>query len=128
LNTPSVEQPCQILRVAILGHGAVGAIVASNPQRQKQVHQDCPGAAIVSNVEEIWNNADMYDLVVVATPNSTHRDLGLSASQAGLSVVIEKPMALSVSDVEQLLAVSKTTGTPRQITLHILSIYRYAKS
>src|SRR5712691_4465034 len=115
------------LRVAIIGYGLAGAvfhaplvtatpgmtvagIVTNNPERKERAHRDFPEAAILSTAEDIWHNPSHYDLVVVAAPNRMHMSLGLAAMKAGLPVVIDKPMAATVADAEQLIATSKSTG------------------
>jgi len=115
------------LRVAIIGYGLAGAvfhaplvaatdgmtvaaIVTNNPERREQAGRDYPAAAILSSAEEIWANSSHYDLVVVASPNRVHVSLGVAAMNAGLPVVIDKPMAASVADAERLLEASKQTG------------------
>ena len=117
----------QPLRVAIIGYGlagpvfhapliaatpgmAVTAIVTSNFERQQKASRDFPAAAILSSAEELWHNASHYELVVVASANRTHVPLGIAAMEAGLPVVIDKPMAASVAGAEQLIATSESTG------------------
>ncbi|HEV7236839.1 MAG TPA: Gfo/Idh/MocA family oxidoreductase, partial [Ktedonobacteraceae bacterium] len=46
----------------------------------------------------------------MAAPNRTHVPLGMAALNAGLPVVIDKPMAASIEDAEQLIATSQSTG------------------
>lgn len=115
------------LRVALIGYGLAGsvfhapliaaiagmsvaAIVTGSSARQQQAREDYPAAAILSTVETLWSQASHYDLVVVATPNRTHVPLGMAALHAGLPVVIDKPLAASVADAQQLLTLSKQTG------------------
>ncbi len=115
------------LRVAIIGYGLAGAVfhaplvattpgmqvaalVTSSPERQAQARRDFPAAAIFSQAEALWNEPTRYDLVVVAAPNRVHTTLGLAAMRAGLPVVIDKPLASSVAEAEQLLQVSHETG------------------
>jgi predicted dehydrogenase len=88
----------------------VAAIVTANPERQQRAAHDYPSAAIVSSAEELWHDPSRYDLVVVAAPNRAHVPLGLAAMNAGLPVVIDKPMAASVADAERLIETSKKTG------------------
>ena len=116
------------LQVAIIGYGLAGAvfhaplvaatpgmtvaaIVTNNPQRQQQAKRDYPGATILASTEELWRDPSRYDLLVVATPNRAHVPLGIAALNAGLPVVIDKPLAASVADAEQLIEVSQRTGT-----------------
>src|SRR5947209_7930033 len=115
------------LRVAIIGYGlagsvfhapliaatpgmAVTAIVTSNAERQQKASHDFPSATVLSSAGELWHDPSHYDLVVVASPNRAHVPLGIAAMEAGLPVVIDKPMAASAADAEQLLATSKDSG------------------
>jgi scyllo-inositol 2-dehydrogenase (NADP+) len=88
----------------------VSAIMTSNPERQQRARSDFPDVTILSSAEQIWQDASKYDLIVVASPNRSHVPLGLAAMQAGLPVVIDKPLAASSADAEQLIATSKSTG------------------
>jgi scyllo-inositol 2-dehydrogenase (NADP+) len=88
----------------------VAAIVTSNPERQERARRDYPSAAILMDVDEIWRHPTRYDLAVVATPNRTHVPLGIAAMNAGLPVVIDKPMAATVADAERLIETSNSTG------------------
>ncbi len=50
------------------------------------------------------------ELVIVATPSHTHVPLGVAALHADKHVVIEKPLAQSVAEVDKLLAAANKTG------------------
>jgi predicted dehydrogenase len=52
------------------------------------------------------NRRTSADLVVISTPNRTHVPLALAALEAGLAVVVDKPLAASVADAERLVASS----------------------
>jgi predicted dehydrogenase len=121
------ETTARSLRVAIIGYGLAGAvfhaplisstpgmivaaIVTSNPERQEHAHRDFPAAAILSSAGQIWRDPSLYDLVVVATPNRSHLPLGIAAMNAGLPVVVDKPISASVSSAEQLISTSERTG------------------
>lgn len=54
---------------------------------------------------------DNVELVVIATPSHLHAPLGLKALAAGKNVVIEKPIADSVAEIDQLLAAAQESGT-----------------
>lgn len=47
------------------------------------------------------------DLVAVATPSGTHAAIALDCVRAGCHVIIEKPIALSLDDADQLVAAAK---------------------
>lgn len=67
------------------------------------------GATTYSTPEELLAD-DQVELVVVATPSHTHVPLGLAALTAGKHVVVEKPMAQSVEEVDQLTAAAEAAG------------------
>jgi scyllo-inositol 2-dehydrogenase (NADP+) len=115
------------LRVGIIGYGLAGAvfhaplvaatpgmvvavIVTSNPERQAQARRDFPAATIYATADAMLADPSQPDLVVVATANRVHVPLGIAALEAGLPVVIDKPVAPSVSEAEQLMAVARRTG------------------
>ncbi len=50
------------------------------------------------------------DLVVIATPNYQHCELALRAFEAGKHVMVEKPLAVTIKEGEEMLAASKKTG------------------
>ena len=47
------------------------------------------------------------DVVYVGTLNNTHKDLSILAMSHGKNVLCEKPLALSSSDLEEVLSVAK---------------------
>jgi predicted dehydrogenase len=125
------------LRVAVVGYGhagrvfhapliastpgmSVSAIVTANAERSARAHVDFPDARVVPSAEDVWSRASDYDLAVIATPNSTHVALGLSALQAGLAVVIDKPVAASVSEARTLIDAAQAGG-------HMLTVFHNAR-
>ncbi|WP_425072854.1 Gfo/Idh/MocA family protein [Sagittula sp. S175] len=49
-------------------------------------------------------------LVTVATPNATHFEITKAFLQAGIHVLCEKPMTMSVAEAEEIVALSRETG------------------
>lgn len=50
------------------------------------------------------------DLVIILTPPNAHAPLAISAIQAGCHVLVEKPMALSVSEADAMIRVANQSG------------------
>src|SRR5438093_1094508 len=48
--------------------------------------------------------------VAIAVPNDRHADVALAAIAAGKDVLLEKPMALTVSDAEAVAAAARRRG------------------
>jgi predicted dehydrogenase len=53
--------------------------------------------------------ADGVDLVTVATPNSTHHEITKAFLEAGINVLCEKPMTITVEQAEDIVATAKKT-------------------
>ena len=56
------------------------------------------------------------DIVVVATPNDVHKDIVVKALLAGKNVVCEKPVAMSVDVLDEMLDAAKKSG--KLFTVH----------
>ncbi|GAA2725433.1 Gfo/Idh/MocA family protein [Cellulomonas aerilata] len=55
------------------------------------------------------------DVVVIATPISTHAPLAAAAMRAGCHVLLEKPPTASLAEFTELLAVARETGRACQV-------------
>jgi predicted dehydrogenase len=105
-------------RVVLLGYGLAGrvfhapligaepdldlvAVVTSDPERQAQVRADLPGVEVLLSAEDAW--ASGADLAVVATANSAHVPQATAALNAGMHVVVDKPLAGTAREAQVLL-------------------------
>jgi predicted dehydrogenase len=115
------------IRTAIIGYGLAGsafhapfvaatdglelaAIVTRNDERRAQAQADHPGAALVDTPADLWANAGDYDLVVVAAANDAHAPLAIAALEAGLNVVVDKPMAPSPDAARSIIDAAAEAG------------------
>lgn len=53
---------------------------------------------------------DGVDVAIVATPNALHAAQSTALMEAGAHVLVEKPMAVSVGEAEQMVATAERTG------------------
>ena len=107
------------LRVGLIGYGVGGAVfhapliaacadmaltavVTSNSDRAAEIGTRYPSTRVLNTVEELWLLE--LDLVVIASPNSSHVPLALQAIERELAVVIDKPAATSILEARQLQA------------------------
>ncbi len=74
-----------------------------------------PGAALHDSVEGLLAD-DGVDVVLVATPPSTHHDIAMQALAAGRHVVVEKPLCFTAAEADSLLAAA--TDADRLLTVH----------
>ncbi len=82
---------------------AVTTVVTSNPERRERALHDHPGARLVATPEELWELADDHDFVVIAARNDVHVPLAERAIDAGLAVVVDKPLAPSAEAAAALV-------------------------
>lgn len=126
------------LRVAVLGYGLAGrtfhagliaaepdlevtAVVTANPERAAQAQADLPGVTVLAHADDVWADADRFDLAVVATANSAHVPQARAAMQAGLHVVVDKPLAGTAAEAQELIDLA--AATHRQ--LHVFQNRRW---
>ena len=57
------------------------------------------------------SRTDRIDLVTVATPNVTHYEITKAFLEAGINVLCEKPMTITVEQAEDIVATAKRTGS-----------------
>ena len=62
--------------------------------------------SVVDHWEEAVSRDDV-DAVVVATPNALHRDVAVAAAGAGKHVVVDKPMARTVVEADEMIAAAE---------------------
>jgi predicted dehydrogenase len=105
--------------IAIIGYGGFGAFIhkAWDAMENARVVAVCDsdptrnpgGVAFYDCVTDMLSDRAV-DIVSVATPPSSHKDLAIQAMQAGKNVLIEKPLALSERDGELVRQVARDTG------------------
>ncbi|MCT9821373.1 Gfo/Idh/MocA family oxidoreductase [Microbacterium sp. W1N] len=89
--------------------GAVTAVWGRGPER---AHAFAEQFAIpfASDSRAAVFDRDDVDVVYVATPAATHRDIAIAALLAGKHVLIEKPLATSAADAAEIFAAARATG------------------
>jgi scyllo-inositol 2-dehydrogenase (NADP+) len=115
------------LRVGLVGFGLGGAvfhapliaalpafdltaIVTSDPERRAQAERTYPAAAILRTADDLWQRAADLDVVVIASPNRAHVPQAMAALDAGLAVVVDKPLAATADDARRLIADAARRG------------------
>ena len=110
------------LRVALIGCGLIGqkrlnllppgsVTVACDTQldRAKKIAAQSPGCVAVESFEQAVGSPDV-DVVMIATINSALAPVALAAVKLSKHVLVEKPAAISVKELEKLEAAAKKSG------------------
>ena len=111
------------IRTALLAYGMSGKLfqapfLAAHPgfdlyavveRTEARMQYDYPSIRRYRSVDELLADATV-ELVVVNTPSATHFELASQALRAGKHVLLEKPVATSAAQLEELLALARQQG------------------
>src|SRR2546425_9397814 len=110
------------LRIAVIGVGHLG-------RHHARILSSLPGAELVAVVDTNRRRAEeiagvqgtrplfdarelvgQVDAVTIAVPTGLHRDIALPFLTAGVPVLVEKPMARTVAEADDMIEASAKTG------------------
>lgn len=80
-----------------------------SPQRRTYVEENYPKTKTTPNWEDALNDSEV-DAVIIATPASTHYELTKTALKLGKHVLVEKPLAMSTHEADELVALAVAMG------------------
>jgi len=88
--------------------GALAAVAETSPFLRERLAAEYPEVWIADSYHAIM--ASEIPAVVIATPAATHYRLARTALERGKDVFLEKPMALSFPEANELEALARETG------------------
>lgn len=91
------------------------AVCDSEPERRKAAERDFAGVRAYGTLNELASDPDV-DVVVVATPPSSHVTISLDLLRAGKHVACEKPLCFTVAEAD--LLESTATGAGVSLTVN----------
>jgi predicted dehydrogenase len=86
----------------------VVAVCDANPARLEAIGRTFPHLKRVGSVDELLEHK--LEAVAIATPVSTHYSLAQRLLEAGLHVLVEKPLTATVREAKALLATAERCG------------------
>ena len=115
----------QVVRIGVVGLGYWGPNIARNvaespraelswvcdmnPEALRVASKRYSGTATTTSIEEMLDDPEL-DAVAIATPVSTHYDLARAALDAGKHVLVEKPLAASLTQAQDLVDRAERAG------------------
>lgn len=79
----------------------VTKVVEISSERRDYVRGLYPSIEVTDDTDRVFYDSTIH-AVIIATPVGTHFDLAMRALEAGKHVLVEKPLAKTVAEVEQL--------------------------
>ena len=124
----------KVIRFAIYGCGNIARVHASAINEiegaelvavsdvhieQARVFSKAYGGRVVDSYGELVKD-EQVDAICICTPSGTHASLAIEAVSHGKHVVLEKPMAITVKECEDIISACENNGTK----LMVISQYR----
>ncbi|MCU6712190.1 Gfo/Idh/MocA family oxidoreductase [Paenibacillus sp. J5C_2022] len=129
-------------RAALIGIGGFGARhvevllqlvnegemeVAAFAEMNAAAHQESygklteVGASHYIDYEEMLKAHPDIDFVVISTPIATHKPISIRVMELGFHVLVEKPPAVTIQDVDEMIAASQKHGKRCQVNFQMTS-------
>jgi predicted dehydrogenase len=127
-----------VIGAGIMGSAHAGAVVADARARLVGV-ASVPidgartlaakhGAPVATDdYRELLKRSDV-DLVVIATPDHLHTEIAIATAQAGKSLLVEKPLATSLRDADQIIDAVERSGVTAMTNFNHRWIPSYARA
>lgn len=92
----------------------VTALIDRNQQQVKRLGEQYN---VPHRSDDFASLMDQFDLAVVATPSASHASIGIELLQAGKHVLMEKPLATTLSQAQQLHSLAETKNALLAVSL-----------
>lgn len=116
------------IRIGIVGHGFMGheheamltkmdgyQVVGISDIDPKQLEDVKEGIKRYASNEELFADPEI-DVVIIAANNNQHHDLVIQAARAGKDIICEKPVAMNVTELDNMIKVTEECGV--KFTVH----------
>lgn len=108
---------CGVIGLGVMGlkhcealrrHGRVTLAGITSRQTQKRAQAEAYGCRWFESPEQMLGSGEV-DAVVIATPHWQHASLTIAALRAGLHVICEKPLTVTVEQADAVLRVAQSS-------------------
>jgi predicted dehydrogenase len=105
-----------LLHPDLAGSVSIVAFCDRDRNRLHAARDAVASAALYTDVESLLDGEEI-DLMVIATPPSSHLSALVAAAERGIDVVCEKPLGLHLADINELRAVANRPSSPLLATV-----------
>ena len=116
------------IRIGVIGHGFMGhehekmlldfpgiSLIGFSDIDPEQLEDVAPGLKRYKDNDELINDPDV-NVVLIVCNNTSHHDLVIKAAEAGKDVICEKPVAMSLEELDEMTAACEKAGV--KFTVH----------
>ncbi len=108
--------PCYF-ETAYSDHITLAAICDLNEERLKEFAPQCRGAETFTDHRKMFAEAEL-DAAVVVTPDHAHTRVVLDALEAGLDVLVEKPLTMVTAEAVEIVEKARQLGRAVIVDFH----------
>ena len=106
----------------------ISKVIDLSEERRHYVKDMYPAIDVTDDLNHVFKDPNI-DAVVIATPVATHFDLAIKALESGKHILVEKPMATTVEEIENIGILAKKKNLVAMVghTFLFNSAVKYAK-
>lgn len=120
LGAANIARKQVIPAIQASNNGRVVGIASRDKARAEQLAQEASIGHVFDDYAALLAS-DEIDAVYIPLPNSEHRAWTIAAAEAGKHILCEKPLALTASEAEEMVAAAERAG----VTLAEAFMYRH---
>jgi len=90
------------------------AVAARNPDRVKAFAENWGYESFETDWRTLIDRKDI-DVIDIASPNDTHREIAIAAAKAGKMVMCEKPLGRTAAEAEAMVTAVESAGVPNTV-------------
>lgn len=116
----NIAQEAMMPGVAHTGNSTISALVTSDPTKATELAKkyDVERTYNYEQFSEMLRSGEV-DAIYLSTPNWRHAEFAVPALEAGVHVLLEKPMEVSSAECEKILAAQANTGAKLMIAYRL---------
>ena len=105
--------------LASIPNAKIVAIADVNATRAAEIARLYDGAAVYTDFRKMLDERKDIDVVIIATPVNTHKDIAIAVLEMGRHVYLEKPVAINPEECAQVATAAKTAKGILQVGLQL---------
>jgi len=93
------------------------AICDKNEERIKQIAEKYDIRKFTTEYSNILEDPEV-EAISIATPDFAHKEIAVNAAKAGKHILVEKPLAITVQDCEEIIRTANTMNVKLMVDFH----------